>query len=331
MVRKRLALALANLDRAGVFTVHGFARRMLERYAFESRASLAADYSEDERHVADEAIRDFWRQYVYSLSPDAAAAVLDVYDMQQFTNKVRALLKRPDLSFTGVPRQSFETLVADVDARAEGLREWWRDFGAQAAEKLGALPLKKEGREARDSGIAALNRSRDAHGAIGARALRGLSRDYLESEVTQAARKTSDGHAVPDSTLFRLADALAESRRALGARLLHDAVTEVRKQLRATKARTGKLGYEDLLRLIDEGLSGPGGEDLAAAIRRHYPVALIDEFQDTDPLQWRVFHRLYGSGAGALFLVGDPKQAIYAFRGADVYAYLDASRGTRDR
>ena len=52
---------------------------------------------------------------------------------------------------------------------------------------------------------------------------------------------------------------------------------------------------------------------------------LVDEFQDTDPVQWEIMRRAFGGGGATLVLIGDPKQAIYAFRGADVYAYLEAA------
>ena len=68
---------------------------------------------------------------------------------------------------------------------------------------------------------------------------------------------------------------------------------------------------------------------LAAAVRRKFPAALIDEFHDTDPVQYEIFRTLYRSKATSLFLIGDPKQAIYAFRGADVFAYLGAARGVK--
>ena len=61
-------------------------------------------------------------------------------------------------------------------------------------------------------------------------------------------------------------------------------------------------------------------------LRARYRVVLVDEFQDTDPVQWDIMRRAFGEGGGTLVLIGDPKQAIYAFRGADVYAYLDAAR-----
>ena len=75
------------------------------------------------------------------------------------------------------------------------------------------------------------------------------------------------------------------------------------------------------------------GAAAAASLRERYRVALVDEFQDTDPVQWEIMRRAFGDGDATLVLIGDPKQAIYAFRGADVYAYLDAARrpATRPR
>src|SRR5262249_38116171 len=93
--------------------------------------------------------------------------------------------------------------------------------------------------------------------------------------------------------------------------------------------------FDDLLVRLRAALNAPGGTRLAGEVRRRYRAALIDEFQDTDPVQYRIFEALFAppprsSGpadpAPLLFLIGDPKQAIYAFRGADVFTYLDAAR-----
>ena len=95
------------------------------------------------------------------------------------------------------------------------------------------------------------------------------------------------------------------------------------------------MGFDELLTRLDAALQGPNGERLAALIRRQFPVALIDEFQDTDPLQYRIFDAVYGIAANpqdtAVVLIGDPKQAIYAFRGADIHTYLAARRDTEGR
>ncbi|HEX2105425.1 MAG TPA: UvrD-helicase domain-containing protein [Solirubrobacteraceae bacterium] len=100
----------------------------------------------------------------------------------------------------------------------------------------------------------------------------------------------------------------------------------VRAELEVRKRRRGVMTYDDLLTRLDDALHGPGGEEIGERLRARYRIVLVDEFQDTDPIQWRIVRRAFGDGRTTLVLIGDPKQAIYAFRGADVYAYLDAAR-----
>ncbi len=99
----------------------------------------------------------------------------------------------------------------------------------------------------------------------------------------------------------------------------------VRDELERRKRRMALITYDDLLTRLDDTLKGPGGDAAAARLRSRYRVVLVDEFQDTDPVQWEIMRRAFGGGGVALILIGDPKQAIYAFRGADVYAYLAAA------
>src|SRR6185295_14959441 len=95
-----------------------------------------------------------------------------------------------------------------------------------------------------------------------------------------------------------------------------------RKELEARKRATAVMTYDDLLTRLHEALLGPGSGAVAARLRQRFEVVLVDEFQDTDPVQWDIMRRAFGDGT--LVLIGDPKQAIYAFRGADVYAYVEA-------
>ncbi len=98
-----------------------------------------------------------------------------------------------------------------------------------------------------------------------------------------------------------------------------------RDELDLRKRRLAVMTYDDLLTRLDDTLNGPGGDAAAARLRERYRVVLVDEFQDTDPVQWDIMRRAFGDGGTTLVLIGDPKQAIYAFRGADVYAYLEAA------
>jgi exodeoxyribonuclease V beta subunit len=116
------------------------------------------------------------------------------------------------------------------------------------------------------------------------------------------------------------ADAPARSEAALRTWLAGAA----RDELDARKRRLGLLTHDDQLTRLLGTLSGPNGALAAAALRRRFSVVLVDEFQDTDPIQWEIVSRAFGTGATRLVLIGDPKQAIYAFRGADVYSYLEA-------
>src|SRR5699024_6701768 len=88
--------------------------------------------------------------------------------------------------------------------------------------------------------------------------------------------------------------------------------------------------YDDLLIRLRNALHlSPGGKKLRGKLRETYPVALVDEFQDTDPVQYQIFKAIYsGSQKSALFMIGDPKQSIYSFRGADVFVYLQAREET---
>ena len=125
------------------------------------------------------------------------------------------------------------------------------------------------------------------------------------------------------ATRLEPSDAPPESIAAMRVRLAE----VVRTELDARKRRGGLMTYDDLLTRLRDTLRGPGGAAAVERLRARYRVVLVDEFQDTDPVQWEIMRRAFGEGDGAvtLVLIGDPKQAIYAFRGADVYAYLQAA------
>jgi len=145
-----------------------------------------------------------------------------------------------------------------------------------------------------------------------------FSRDEALKIAREAVRN-------PDAPLEPEPDETLPGRR----RKLADAV---RTELDQRKRRLGVLTYDDLLTRLDGALAADGGRLIVQRLRERYRVVLVDEFQDTDPTQWRIVRRAFGDGSTTLVLIGDPKQAIYAFRGADVYAYLEAKEtaGTQE-
>ncbi|HBO9600723.1 TPA: exodeoxyribonuclease V subunit beta, partial [Pseudomonas aeruginosa] len=161
---------------------------------------------------------------------------------------------------------------------------------------------------------------------------------FGQTRIKLTAKRVAPKHAA-----LRAIDAWAahqEERPDLAPHLLLHALGEVGHELEIEKQRRAEIGFDDLLSRLDRALQGPGGERLAQLIREQFPVALIDEFQDTDPVQYRIFERIYRIAADpdepqaretGLFMIGDPKQAIYAFRGADIHTYLRAREATRGR
>ncbi len=140
---------------------------------------------------------------------------------------------------------------------------------------------------------------------------------FDRAEALAIARAAVESPAAPVEPVRASADGVPAMRRRLA--------LAVRAELEARKRRAGVMTYDDLLTRLDRALSGSGGADVAARLQARWKVVLVDEFQDTDPVQWDIMRRAFGGGLSTLVLIGDPKQAIYAFRGADVYAYLAAA------
>ena len=140
------------------------------------------------------------------------------------------------------------------------------------------------------------------------------------AEIARAAIDNPDAPIEP-------ADAPAHTVEAMRVRL----ASAARVELDARKRRMAVMTYDDLLTRLQETLSGPDGGAAAAMLRARYSVVLVDEFQDTDPVQWEIMRTAFGGGDVTLVLIGDPKQAIYAFRGADVYAYIEAAETAGER
>ena len=126
--------------------------------------------------------------------------------------------------------------------------------------------------------------------------------------------------------VYRSGAELAPAGDGPGPRLVERMLDEVVRRADGDKRRGGQIDFQDMLKLTAAALTGAGGDDLARRLATRYPWALIDEFQDTDPLQWQIIERVWSRPpARGLTVVGDPKQAIYSFRGGDVHTYLTAT------
>ncbi|MCP5351830.1 MAG: exodeoxyribonuclease V subunit beta [Chromatiales bacterium] len=333
--RLRLRDALTRMDEAAIFTIHGFCQRVLADAAFESGAWFDAELGDNQGELLTEAVRDFWRQHFYPADAALAAWVKRTWDDPDgLRHALTPLFQQPRVRV--VPADASRVLDAAEADYANVLGRFlieWR----QAHEAVAAIVYAEKTRlsqsqqnycpERLDPLFIALHRFADARGPLPA------NFDLLTRTRFDAAIG-SRGQPVGDHPIFDLgqhvqdaADALDRARRAYWLGLAH---AEVSAALARRKRELGLLGFEDLLSQLADALADPDpdhGAALAARIRLRFPVAMIDEFQDTDPLQYAIFSRVYlapDATDTALYLIGDPKQAIYAFRGADVFTYMQA-------
>ncbi len=132
-------------------------------------------------------------------------------------------------------------------------------------------------------------------------------------------------------TIFTEIEAFLAQPPELKTSLLALAIQHCRQRLALAKEQKQWLSFDDLLTHLSAALDSESGDSLAEKIRTQFPVAMIDEFQDTDPLQYQIFSHVYLSHADCgWFMIGDPKQAIYGFRGADIFTYIQARNQVQD-
>lgn len=320
-----LLLAERQMDEAAVFTIHGFCQRMLTLNAFESGMLFEQQLIEDESLLRYQACADFWRLHCYPLSRDIAQVIFETWKGPQ------ALLRDIDRYLQGeapvikAPPSADETLASrheQILARINRIKQQWRGSVDELDGLLEAsgIDRRKFNRGNQSKWIEKISAwaQEETQSYQLPDALEKFSQRFLQE-------RTKAGGVTPQHPLFVAIDELLSEPLTLRDLVITRALAEIRTAVAEEKRRRGELGFDDMLSRLDAALRSDSGDALAVAIRTRFPVAMIDEFQDTDPQQYRIFRRIWQhQPETALLLIGDPKQAIYAFRGADIFTYMKA-------
>ena len=341
-LEKRLRLAAEETDLAAVFTIHGFCARVLSEYALDSGHRLdGPELVTNLKPLHTEVAADLWRV----LAQDAAqVAVLTTLwnNHEELAKDLPALLGEEPL----FPQPLAEgpealSLAQAMDALAAAVPTLQQAIAAHADDFQQALLQATEnkwlnGNSYKAAWINALFeqfRQWDGKGPLHEKALN-LLPETLAARTSKAGAGKTPGSPlqVPLAQWMQASQALTAVLRGQAIALLHTLREQARQRMAYLKSQRRLQSYDDLIEGVARALEGPRGGVLVAQLRQQYAIALVDEFQDTDPRQWAIFRRVFGDSeavqaAGkspALFLIGDPKQAIYGFRGGDVHTYLDA-------
>ncbi|MBY5979166.1 exodeoxyribonuclease V subunit beta [Ferrimonas balearica] len=327
------------MDLAAVHTIHGWCQRMLREHAFDSGSLFSQEMEADTTPLREEAVRDYWRRFLYPQPRAVLAAITGLYASPSALEQAIVPLMGP-LAEESAPADPFALLNERAEAVAETksrCRVEWPTFVEQFNEAVAnkwvkgnmIKPAQLDNLTAWLEGSDEL--PLDNAGKVMARYTTGTFADALSAGGKKQATTVADSPVL--AALENLARQLDANP--IKAALLRHCAHWVVHRVAAEKRRRAQLDFDDLIKDLGKALEQEhraGGDKLASAIRHQFPVALIDEFQDTDPVQYRLFQRLYlAQEDTALLMIGDPKQAIYGFRGADIHTYLKARRDTEGR
>jgi len=345
----RLALAAQAMDDAAVYTIDAWCQRMLREHAFDSGNLFEENLVGDEAALRLEAVQDYWRQQLYPMTTPLVAQVQRIWrDVPALEKDMQALMAVPLADAgPGTLAQVIGAALAEREAQLKALKQGWDE---KADHLLGWVEAQLEhhksswdGKKFKLDNLAGwLGELKTwAQGPEDGKALKKVMKtgwDRFTPEGLLACRKPGETPVTlpPESQAYAdLQAALQALPEPAQAARLH-ARAHVLQRMAELKRRSGLFGFSDMLQRLDVALADPNsGERLAQRLREQFPVALIDEFQDTSPLQFRIFDRIYRTldnrQDAALLLIGDPKQSIYGFRGADIHSYLAARRATEGR
>lgn len=342
-VLQRIRLALADYDETAIHTIHGFCDRVLRENAFEGGTLFDAEIIANEQSLVSEFVSDFWRKHLYENHPLLVQyALAKTFRKERLFGVYQNIASKPDLR---VFPESYDLNGGELEKPYESLKKLFEEFKSlweKEREDILALlrspALKKNIYGQRVEVLAAQT---DALASLSEPVLP-LPDFFVRLTATNIRKSTKTQCAPPDHRLFNVAEELFNQCRELEALLNSQLIFLQRKfidavlhDLPSLKKRKNVLCFNDLLFGAREALKGPRGQRLRQTLRERYKAVLVDEFQDTDPIQYDVLDDVFVSGRNvqetAVFYVGDPKQAIYAFRGADVFAYLKAARAATRR
>ena len=324
----RLDCALYGFDEAPIYTIHGFCQRVLQDRAFETGCLFDTELVTDQAPLYRQLVEDYWRRQFYRAGQIPVIVALNHgLSPETLLPLVRDSLSRPLLKLLSpVEGRSTEALANDLESAFRSLQETWRaekdlirsHFGSGV--KWANKPYKD------DEEMAEAFRQIDC--CLGAPTFAPSMLEALQlfrrSAIAKGVYKRAKVPA-PQHRFFELCDAFCQAEEHYMAGVKLQAIRYAQREQTRRKNELKIQFFDDLLTRVHDALAGEGGAPLAAALRHQYRAALIDEFQDTDPLQYDIFRRAFTGPENHLFLIGDPKQAIYAFRGADIFTYLKAS------
>ena len=325
---ERLEIALIDIDQASIHTIHGFCQRILTEYPLECGEPFQLELLGNVNIVKDQLVKDYWRHHFYHLEESYCNLIIEEYPTPAaLYSSIRGA---DDILAELVPQSvGTEKICRELDELSAQYRSWWdvhseelkRGCESAFASKYFKVDFQREfatlfgefDRCMKSTMLPSLSVSR---WLCTQSFFDSLSGSRLRSEAKKS--EFLEQLVLPGILAEQYLEAVENYIREV--RL--DLALDLRSKLSGHLASRGKMSFDDLVIRLDRTLSADSANMLLRVTAKQYDMALIDEFQDTDSAQWRIFEKLFGAGKHYFYLIGDPKQSIYRFRGADIYSYF---------
>lgn len=323
LAMRLLLQAEREMDSAAIYTIHGFCQRMLVQNAFESGSRFANEFVTDETRLKIQVVTDYWRRWFYPLNRALAMEIRRLWaEPSVLLEKIGRYLTGHTLQLSVQPQADIEALHQKNIEKIQVIKQMWLTHGSDLESLLEQSDIDRKTYSKRYLPLWLAQVSEWAASP---------TNDYYTPKNLERfsqrmlVEKTKEGGTSPHHEVFEQIEQFLAQPVSLEAPLMAHAIEMCRLELARVKREQLVLSFDDLLVNLSASLDRDHQHILAERIRTLYPVAMIDEFQDTDPLQYSIFHRIYGDHTqSGLLMIGDPKQAIYAFRGADIFTYIKA-------
>ena len=357
-VVKKLRDSLDIFDMASIFTIHGFCQNVLSSFAFENNALFKSELIDD-TPVFEAVLKEYMRKTWFEKYGKDLPAILKWSGFSTKKQSIKFMLRvlaaarktyrknAGDVLLPDIRGKSFNQLQDKAETFYLSLKSLIRtdkSFSTQFAElNINAATkkslLKKIVKPLEDY----FNANDDENIKISA-----LQEMICQIQGVKSGGKMGIQCLVPDKwlkagpnpevcpMLQNIVDVFKKIEKVLDdlkQKLVIETIHELQNQVGKIKAKNGWISFDDMINLVEKALYDDNAGQLLKMLRQKYKAAFVDEFQDTDPVQWKIFKKIFldadkqgveEDSNNSLFLIGDPKQAIYSFRGADVFAYLDA-------
>lgn len=333
----RLQLALRSMDEAAISTIHSFCQSALREHALAGRYFFDSEVLVDDGELWQSSARDWWRNQTYRLEASELSLLLEsVKNFPTFNGWLNEIRKKPALHFIPTAVRTLEKCFEEfrsLDKELVGLAEQWR---LEAADLKDILRYSKVLSRTKKLPYHADNLDdffKDCDTYFDAGQAFPLPHNFkflantVLHENSVASKRGQDAQL--DKSFFAAAGKISQIIYQLQSQIktsaLLEALDTISIQVKKFKEENRLLAYQDQLELLLQALNSDSGGELALVLRNQFPVAMIDEFQDTDSIQYEIFKILYYQQPNvSLTLIGDPKQAIYSFRGGDIFTYMKA-------